>query len=102
MKFSVIETGGKQYKVSVDDVVRVEKIEGKEGDEVELDKVLLKSDDGKISLGKPYLEGQFVKGEILSQERDEKKIVFKYKRRARHRRKKGHKQPLTKIKITSV
>lgn len=96
--FAVIRTGGKQYKVTSGDVIDIEKLEGKEGDKVELNEVLML--DSKI--GAPLLSGAKVLGEIVKQFRDDKVIIFKKRRRHNYRRKKGHRQYLTQVKITDI
>lgn len=100
--FAIIETGGKQYKVKEGETLRVEKLDAEEGDKVSFDKVLMKSDDGEVEVGKPYLEGSEVEAEVEKQGRDKKKIIFKYKPKKRHRRKKGHRQPFTEVEIKSI
>jgi large subunit ribosomal protein L21 len=96
--FAVIRTGGKQYKVANGDVLSVEKLEGVEGDKLEISDVLMAG--GKI--GAPLLAGAKVLAEIVRQFRDEKVIIFKKRRRHNYRRKKGHRQYLTEIKITEI
>lgn len=96
--FAVIRTGGKQYKVTSGDVIDVEKLEGKEGDKVELSEVLMV--DTKV--GAPLLSGAKVLGQIVKQFRDDKVIIFKKRRRHNYRRKKGHRQYLTQVKITDI
>jgi large subunit ribosomal protein L21 len=96
--FAVIRTGGKQYKVTSGDVIDIEKLEGNEGDKVEINEVLML--DSKI--GAPLLSGAKVLGEIVKQFRDDKVIIFKKKRRHNYRRKKGHRQYLTQVKITDI
>jgi len=96
--FAVVRTGGKQYKVSSGDVISVEKLAGDVGAKVELSDVLMAG--GKI--GAPLLSGAKVLAEIVKQFRDEKVIIFKKRRRHNYRRKKGHRQYLTEIKITDI
>ena len=96
--FAVVRTGGKQYKVQKDDIIEVEKLEGAEGDKVSLDEVLFV--DGKI--GAPLVKGASVAAELVKQKRADKVIVFKKKRRQNYRRKKGHRQNLTVLKITDI
>lgn len=96
--FAVIRTGGKQYKVAQGDVIAVEKLEGNPGDKVELGEVLMAG--GKI--GAPMLAGAKVLAEIVTQFRDDKVLIFKKRRRHNYRRKKGHRQYLTSIKITDI
>ncbi len=100
--FSVIETGGKQYKVSVGDKIKVEKLKGEEGSKIVFDKVLLISSDKDTKIGQPYIEGSKVSGEILTQGRDKKKISLRYKPKKRVRVKRGHRQPHTEVKITDI
>ncbi len=100
--YAVLETGGKQYKVSKDDEIFVEKLEANEGDTVTFDKVLLISDDGKLSMGKPFLENAKVEAEVLENGKARKIIVFKYKAKKNYRKKQGHRQPYTKVKISSI
>ena len=96
--FAVIKTGGKQYKVSKDSVIITEKIAGEAGDKVSFDNVLM---IGK-KIGTPTVAGAVVSGEILKQTHGEKVIVFKKKRRHGYKRKNGHKQELTVVKITGL
>ncbi|MBI1755071.1 50S ribosomal protein L21 [Candidatus Azambacteria bacterium] len=101
--FSVIETGGKQYKVSVGGKVKIEKLEGREGDAVVFDKVLLwASSEKEAKIGEPYLKNTKVTGEIVKQGVGDKVIVFKYKPKKRHRKKKGHRQLFTEVRITKI
>ena len=98
--FSIIETGGKQYKVKEGDKIKVEKLDGEAGTEVVFDKVLLKmSDEDKVEIGQPYLKDVKVIGEITNQGRNKKLIVYKYKPKKRERTKKGHRQMFTEILI---
>ena len=96
--FAVIRTGGKQYKVANGDVLSVEKLVGNEGDKVEIGDVLMAG--GKV--GAPLLAGAKVLAEIVKQFRDDKVVIFKKRRRHNYRRKKGHRQYLTAIKITEI
>jgi len=100
--FSVIETGGKQYKVSVGDTIKVEKLEGEDGAKISFDKVLLVSSDKDTKIGEPYLKGVKVSGEILKQGRGKKVISLRYKPKKRVRVKRGHKQYFTEVKITDI
>lgn len=100
--YAVIETGGKQYRVSAGEAIYVEKINVNEGDEVVLDRVLLVSKDGKIQVGAPYLEGAKVVAKAAKQGKQKKIIVFKYKAKKNYRKKKGHRQPYTKLVIESI
>lgn len=100
--FAVIKTGGKQYKVAKDDVIEVEKIDLEAGKAVELGNVLMLSDGGTVEVGAPFLAGAKVSAEVVEQTRGDKIIVFKKKRRKNYRRKKGHRQDLTVLKITAI
>ena len=96
--YAVIKTGGKQYRVTSGDVVKVEKLAGEEGKEVVFNEVLAMGD----TIGNPLVAGASVKATILKQARDAKIIVFKKKRRQNYRRKNGHRQSITVVKITDV
>ena len=98
--FSIIETGGKQYKVKEGDKIKVEKLDGEAGAEVIFDRVLLQvSDEDKVEIGQPYLKDVKVIGEIANQGRNKKLIVYKYKPKKRERTKKGHRQMFTEVLI---
>jgi large subunit ribosomal protein L21 len=99
--YAVIHTGGKQYKVAPGEHLRIEKIEGDKGAKVSFDKVLLIGGDA-VKIGKPYVAGAKVNAEIVVQDRAKKIIVFKLRRRKNYRRKYGHRQPFTEIKITGI
>ena len=100
--YAVIKTGGKQVRVDKGATVLVEKIEGDAGKKVEFDQVLLVADGEEVSLGKPVLAGAKVTGEIIAQEKGPKLVVFKFRRRKNYRRKTGHRQKYTSIKITGI
>ena len=100
--YAVVATGGKQYKVQEGEVLRVEKLAGEGGSEGAFDQVLLLSDGEKLQIGQPIVEGAQVKGHIIEQGRSKKIIVFKYKRRKRYRRKHGHRQPYTTVRIDAI
>lgn len=102
MDFAVIRTGGKQYKVSAGDKLKVEKLAGAAGDAVTFDKVLLASRGEDVAIGAPLVDGASVEGKIVRQARDRKKIIFKYKSKTRQRRIKGHRQHFTEVEITKV
>ncbi len=99
--YAVIKTGGKQYRVSQGDILRVEKLIGNVGDTVKLDEVLLLGGDS-IKIGAPLVQGAQVEAKITAQGRGEKIIVFKFRRRKNYRRKTGHRQPVTTLHITSI
>lgn len=100
--FAVVETGGKQYKVSVGSVIEVEKINTKEGEEVVLDRILLLNKDGEVLIGRPYLEGVKIIAKVLRQDKYPKVIVFKFKRKKHYRRKHGHRQFFTRLAIENI
>ncbi len=100
--FAVIKTGGKQYKVAANDLVRIEKIAGDAGDAITFENVLMVGNEGDFSLGAPLVAGASVAGEVVEQFRDKKVIVFKKKRRQGYRRKNGHRQELTLVRITEI
>jgi len=102
--FSVIETGGKQYKVSVGSVITIEKMEGsfKEGDKVTFDSVILTDNGSKTVLGEPTISGAKVEGEFVEGGRGKKVTVIHYKSKSRYFRKNGHRQPFNKVKITKI
>ena len=103
-KIAVIETGSKQYKVSVGNVIKTEitKDKKKEGEEILFDKVLLKDDGKELSMGSPYLEKSSVKGVIKEVGRDKKVNIVKFKNKTGYNRKKGHRQPYYKIEIKEI
>lgn len=100
--FAVIRTGGKQYKVANGDVIRVEKIEAEAGASVTLDDVLVVFAEGKTAIGVPTVAGASVTAEVVAQDRGPKLIVFKKKRRQNYRRKNGHRQDLTVLRVTGI
>lgn len=100
--FAIIRTGGKQYKVQKDDTIRVEKLEGKAGDTVNLSEVLFMSDGKSPKLGEPTIQGASVTAKLVEQTRGDKIIIFKKKRRQNYRRKNGHRQDITVLKITDI
>ena len=100
--YAVINSGGKQLKVTPGEVVRLEYLEGNIGDSVSLDDVLLVNNDENIQIGTPVVEGVKVAGTIVEQGRGDKIIVFKFKRRKMYRRKTGHRQSFTAVKIDSI
>jgi large subunit ribosomal protein L21 len=100
--FAVIRTGGKQYRVAPNDIIEIEKIAGKPGDIIELSDVILLGGDGGPKTGSPTIAGALVAAEVIEQRRADKITVFKKKRRTNYRRKKGHRQELTALRITEI
>jgi large subunit ribosomal protein L21 len=100
--YAIIKTGGKQYKVAANDVIKVEKIAAQAGDTVKLEEVLMVAGDGAPKVGVPLLKGAFVNAEVLEQAKGDKVIVFKKKRRHNYRRKNGHRQNLTVLRIKDI
>ena len=103
-EFAVIETGGKQYQVSIGDVISIEKINGdsKEGDSFTFDKVVLVDDGEQTTVGTPYIDKRNVKGVLKEQGRAKKIDVIHYKSKSRYFKKYGHRQPFMKVEITSI
>ena len=100
--YAIIESCGKQYKVAEGDVVFFEKLNAEEGKKVTFDNVILVSDEGKVQVGNPYVKGVKVEGKVVSHGKGKKIIVFKMKAKKNYRRKQGHRQPYTKVEITSI
>ncbi len=100
--YAVVKTGGKQYRVQEGDILRVEKLVGDVGTEIAFEDVLLFSDGENLQVGTPSLDNIAVTGRIVEQGKAPKILVFKYKRRKRYRRKQGHRQPYTAVKIDSI
>jgi large subunit ribosomal protein L21 len=100
--YAVIQTGGKQYKVAEGDVLKLEKLSGEAGQKVTFDKVLMLGGESGLQIGAPVLEAVTVEGEILEQARGDKIIVFKKKRRHNYRRRNGHRQDLTVVRVTGI
>jgi large subunit ribosomal protein L21 len=101
--FAIIETGGKQYRVSQGAVIEIEKLDGEIGDNKEINNILLlNSDDGKLIVGHPYVDGSSVKVTILDQAREKKIRVFKFKQRKRYRRTQGHRQYYSKVRVDTI
>ncbi|WP_303720456.1 50S ribosomal protein L21 [Malonomonas rubra] len=99
--YAVIKTGGKQYKVSEGDLLKVEMIGGAVGETVEFDQVLMVG-GAEVKLGTPLVPGAKVKAQIVAQEKDKKILVFKSKRRKGYRKKYGHRQPVTRLKVAAI
>ena len=100
--YAVVETGGKQYRVKPGDTLDVERLDGSAGETIELDRVLLVGGDGETTVGRPMVPGARVLAELVEQTRGEKIIVFKYKSKVRYRRKTGHRQRLTRLRVTEI
>lgn len=100
--YAVIRTGGKQYRVATDDVIEIEKVAGEAGETVEFGEVLMLGGDGAPQIGAPTVSGASVAAQVIEQKRADKIIVFKKKRRKNYRRKKGHRQHLTAVRITEI
>lgn len=102
MNYAIIETGGKQYKVTEGQTIKVERLEAEEDGSVQLDKVLLLADGDNVTIGKPLVEGARVMATVKENGRDDKIIVFKYKAKVRYRRKNGHRQQYTSLNIDKI
>lgn len=107
MEFAVIKTGGKQYKVSKDTIVNIEKlkttgVDYKKGDKISFDEVLLVDDGKNTTIGTPYITGAKVEAEIMVIGRAKKVLVVKYKQKSRYLKRNGHRQPYFKVKILSI
>ena len=100
--YAVVSTGGKQYKVQEGEVLRIEKIPGNVGDTVSFDRVLMIADGDNVNIGQPVLDNVAVDAHIVEQGKAKKILVFKYKRRKRYRRKQGHRQQYTAVKIDRI
>jgi large subunit ribosomal protein L21 len=100
--YAVVETGGKQYRVQNGDVIKVERLAGEAGERIALSKVLAASDGNVIKIGAPVVEKASVEAEILEQGRLDKVIVFKKKRRQNYRRKNGHRQDVTVLRVVGI
>ena len=100
--YAVFRTGGKQYRASKGDRIRVERLDAEEGDSVEFGEVLLVGEGSKVKLGSPLVSGGKVKAKVTEQGRDKKVTVIKFKRRKNYKREKGHRQHFTEVEITSI
>jgi len=100
--YAIVQTGGKQYKVQAGDTFRVESLPGDQGDEVTLEDVLLLSQDGNVTVGEPLVAGARVTTEVVGKGRGKKIIIFKYKPKTRYRRKNGHRQAYTELRVTGI
>lgn len=100
--YAVVKTGGKQYRVAKNDIIEIERLPGEEGDIVTLGDVLMIGDGAEVKIGAPLIAGASVAGEIVEQARGDKVIIFKKRRRQNYRRKRGHRQLLTVLKVTDI
>ena len=100
--YAIIQTGGKQYRVSEGDVLSIEKLTAAEGEEVVFDQVLTVVADGDIKIGKPVVEGAKVTAKVVEHGKGEKILVFKYKAKSNYRKRQGHRQPYTKVEISKI
>jgi len=99
---AVVKTGGKEYRISKGDLIRVEKMEGKVGDQVTMKDILMISDEDKVQVGNPFLTNAVITGEIVQQVRGKKVLIYKMKRRKNYRRTKGHRQTYTYIRVNEI
>ena len=102
MTFAVINTGGKQYKVSANDKLRIEKLSNKEGGSIEFKQVLLINSNNSMELGSPLIEGAKVEAKVVKQTRNKTILIFKKRRRQNSRRKNGHRQKMSSVQITKI
>ena len=100
--YAVIQTGGKQYRVAEGETLRVEKLSANTGDKLSFSPLLFADDGGNVHIGKPNVSGIQVEAEVLGQGLGDKILIYKYKRRKSYRRKTGHRQPFTALKIVSI
>ena len=100
--YAVIKTGGKQYRVAKDDIIKIEKLEGAAGATLEFSEVLMVGEGSSVKVGAPTVAGAKVTAELVEQTRGPKVIAFKKRRRKNSRRKRGHRQDLTKVRITGI
>ena len=100
--YAIILTGGKQYKVAEGEILKVEKLEGGSGDKLTLDQVLMIKDENGTRIGAPIVKDALVTVEVIEQGREKKIVVYKYKKRKNYRRKQGHRQAYTKIKVEKI
>ena len=100
--YAIVNSGGKQYKIREGEILRIEKVTGEIGSEILFDQVLMVSDGENVTIGQPNLENVEIRGHVVEQGKAKKIIVFKYKRRKRYRRKQGHRQQYTAVKIDKI
>jgi large subunit ribosomal protein L21 len=100
--YAILKTGGKQYRVTEGDVISVEKLNVASGEKIVFDEILVVSKDGELQVGAPVVAGAKVEGTVVQQGKEKKVIVFKYKPKKDYRKKQGHRQPFTRVKIESI
>ena len=100
--YAVVKTGGKEYRISQGDLIRVEKLEGKVGDQVTMKDILMVSHEGQVQVGNPLLANAVITGEIVQQVKGKKVLTYKMKRRKNYRRTKGHRQTYTYIRVNDI
>ena len=100
--YAIIETGSKQFKVSEGDIIKVEKLEVNEGDNYTFENVIAVVDGETVNVGKPYISGAKVSASVLAQGKEKKIVVYKFKSKKGYHKKKGHRQPFTSLKISSI
>ena len=100
--YAVVTTGGKQYRVQKGETLKIEKISGDIGSQVDFDQILMVSDGDRVEIGQPLVENAVVHGHIVAQGKHKKILVFKYKRRKRYRRQQGHRQQITAIRLDDI
>jgi large subunit ribosomal protein L21 len=100
--YAIIKTGGKQYRVSEGDVISVEKLNFASGEKIVFDEILIVENGGELQIGAPVVTGATVEGTVVQQGKEKKVIVFKYKPKKDYRKKQGHRQPFTRVKIEKI
>ena len=100
--YAIIETGGKQFKVSEGDVVFIEKLDVNENDAIKFDRVLVCGNDGDVKIGTPYVDGAFVEAKVVKNGKGRKIMIFKYNAKKNYRKRQGHRQPYTKVQIEKI
>ncbi|HYE09912.1 MAG TPA: 50S ribosomal protein L21 [Patescibacteria group bacterium] len=100
--YAIIKTGGKQYRVNEGDVISVEKLDVASGEKIVFDEILVVSNNGELQIGAPVVSGAKVEGTVVQQGKEKKVVVFKYKPKKDYRKKQGHRQPFTKVKIEKI
>ena len=100
--YAIIETGGKQFKVSEGDVVYIEKLDVNENDAIKFDRVLVCGDEGNVKIGTPYVDGASVEAKVVKNGKGRKIMIFKYNAKKNYRKRQGHRQPYTKVQIEKI